>query len=303
MQVVEDTRSNTTSLLQPNEYFRARLNRYGKKDVIEELQNTLTAKQKAIFKGTPFKHFLDFECDKMAWAPQVVHQLMLRQLDQSNGEELVFSIGGMELKFGRVECSLITGLDCRPCVHHPTVRNENRLWNKYFPGERSITPQMLVNQFRTCQDDTDRVKLGIVYLLEDLLLSKDKTNVDASLMKVVDDMDTIQSYPWGDRIFRHLMNFFYSGFRDKVQKVKNKSMGVQQGKGETYQVGGFVFALQIWAYECIPTLSPVYGVRVKSIMPRMLNWHVKEVGQHALLESSVFESELVSNLLLFLFFF
>ena len=40
------------------------------------------------------------------------------------------------------------------------------------------------------------MKLGIVYLLEDLLLSKDKTNVDASLMKIVDDMDTIKSYPW-----------------------------------------------------------------------------------------------------------
>ena len=99
------------------------------------------------------------------------------------------------MKFGCVEFSLITGLDCRPCVHNPTVRNENWLWNKYFLGERSITPQMLVNQFRTCQDDTDRVKLGIVYLLENLLLSKDKTIVDASLMNIFDDMDTIKSYP------------------------------------------------------------------------------------------------------------
>ena len=84
-----------------------------------------------------------------------------------------------------------------------------------------------------------------MYLLEDLLLSKDKTNVDASLIKIVDDMETIKSYPWGDRIFKHLMNFFYTGFRDKVHKLKSKSGWVQQAKGETYQVGVFVFALQI----------------------------------------------------------
>ena len=43
----------------------------------------------------------------------MVHHLMLRQVDQSNREELVFSIKDMEVKFGRVEFSLITGLDCR----------------------------------------------------------------------------------------------------------------------------------------------------------------------------------------------
>ena len=65
MQVVEDTSSGRTLLLAPNEYLCTRLNRYGKKDVIQEIQSTLTVKQKAILKGTPFKHFLDFECDKM----------------------------------------------------------------------------------------------------------------------------------------------------------------------------------------------------------------------------------------------
>ena len=72
MQVVEDTSLNKTCLLALNENFCARLNRYGKKEVIQEIQTTLTAKQKVIFKGTPFKHFLEFECEMMAWAPQVV---------------------------------------------------------------------------------------------------------------------------------------------------------------------------------------------------------------------------------------
>ena len=68
MQIIEDTSSGRMCLLAPNEYFHARLNSYGKKEVIQEIQTTLTAKQKAIFKGTLFKHFLEFECEKMAWA-------------------------------------------------------------------------------------------------------------------------------------------------------------------------------------------------------------------------------------------
>ena len=63
---------------------------------------------------------------------------MLRQVDQPNEDELVFSIGGMQVTFGRVKFSLISRLDCPRSVHKLTATNENRLWKKYFPGERSM---------------------------------------------------------------------------------------------------------------------------------------------------------------------
>ena len=52
---------------------------------------------------------------------------MLRQFDQPNGEELVFSKKGIELKFMRVKFFLIIVLDCRPCVHNLTIKNDKTL--------------------------------------------------------------------------------------------------------------------------------------------------------------------------------
>ncbi|PON88600.1 Ulp1 protease family, C-terminal catalytic domain containing protein [Trema orientale] len=58
---------------------------------------------------------------------------------------------------------------------------------------------------------------------------------------------------------------------------------------EAYSLGGFIFAFQVWAYECIRNFSPTYAERVRDRIPRILNWNVPEIGKYTTLKSAVFK--------------
>ena len=82
-------------------------NRY---EPMTELRTLLSEKQLEEFRKCCFGHFLDIPHFKLQ--NQLIHNLLLRQLDQSNSQELWIGVGGIKMKFGLKEFATITGLLC-----------------------------------------------------------------------------------------------------------------------------------------------------------------------------------------------
>ncbi|XP_073020852.1 uncharacterized protein [Primulina eburnea] len=102
---------------------------------------------------------------------------------------------------------------------------------------------------------------------------KKTVKVDPKYLRLVDDLDRFNHYPWG-RV----------AYRDAVQCLKKDLLGrynyltEAQGRKEvdgSFLVGGFVMPLQILAYECYPSVAQKVARRrdVDCLMlPRMFQW-------------------------------
>ena len=89
-------------------------------------------------------------------------------------------------------------------------------------------------------------KLALLYVLEDFLLAKDKSNVDSIYLMIVEDLDYINSFPWARFTFDYLMTFLYKGFREKV--VAHKMSRKVDGKVNEVvlcAIGGFPEVFQV----------------------------------------------------------
>ncbi|XP_073303760.1 uncharacterized protein [Primulina huaijiensis] len=104
--------------------------------------------------------------------------------------------------------------------------------------------------------------------------TRKKTNkIDPKYLRLIDDLDRFNSYPWG-RV----------AFRDAVRCLKKDLLGrynyltETQGRKEvdgSFLIGGFVLPLQILAYECYPSVAQKVARRrdVDDLMlPRMFQW-------------------------------
>ncbi|XP_073303897.1 uncharacterized protein [Primulina huaijiensis] len=102
---------------------------------------------------------------------------------------------------------------------------------------------------------------------------KKTMKIDPKFLRLVDDLDRFNHYPWG-RV----------AYRDAVRCLKKDLLGrynyltEAQGRKEvdgSFLVGGFVLPLQILAYECYPSVAQKIARRrdVEGLMlPRMFQW-------------------------------
>lgn len=93
-------------------------------------------------------------------------------------------------------------------------------------------------------------------------MAKDeKKDIPHKYIKLVMDIDKVQSYPWGRDAFELLVESIINT-QDKLKNSK------------TYVLDGFSYAFQIWIMEAIPEMG-LLGEKVKSDLaegPRCSNW-------------------------------
>ncbi|XP_022871451.1 uncharacterized protein LOC111390621 [Olea europaea var. sylvestris] len=179
---------------------------------------------------------------------QIIDSLLLRLLKPVDGDQLYFAMGdGKVSRFSILEFALITSLRCtgeeevRVCI----IRNK-RLLDLYFGGKGPVTPPQLEDAFRRCDHMLDKLKLGLVYILESILRRRHRrTSIDLFSLDVVDDIDAFNSFPWGRRCYTDTLHVFR-----RVHTMPKSERGDRK-----YDVYGFCMAFQLWAYEAIPALG------------------------------------------------
>ncbi|XP_038697982.1 uncharacterized protein LOC119995540 [Tripterygium wilfordii] len=189
-----------------NERFGAKVLSFSKLyETISDIKSKLSEDQLTLFRGSCFGAFLQLK--NIKWAPQIVHQLLLRQIQSKEDEKkgkLVFLIGGKESSFSIREFNLITELRCHSLpgislyLKEMEKSGEPRvgLQNKYFNGSSHISCQELQRTFMHCQDPEDVFKLALVYFIEYVLLGRDvKLLIDVDFLNLVDYVDMFNKYP------------------------------------------------------------------------------------------------------------
>ena len=95
-------------MIKPEFRFGSKVQQWNKQEVIADLKKVFTKKQKAMFRRTPFGHFLDLP--STAWQAQLVHSVLMREVHQEKEEfEFWFKLGDKVVRFSISEFGLITG--------------------------------------------------------------------------------------------------------------------------------------------------------------------------------------------------
>ncbi|XP_031744033.1 uncharacterized protein LOC116404765 isoform X2 [Cucumis sativus] len=256
---------------------------------LENSTRTIKAKLKpdqlTLFRNTKFGHFLDLN---IIFNGPLIHYLLLREVEDERVDHISFKIGEVVCSFGRREFNMMTGLWSSQPEPIDLVGN-SRLLEKFFEQKKCIYISDLEDTFVEYEgddDDDDIVKLALVYFIEMSLLGKDRrTKVDRTLFRIADDWTTFNNYDWGGLVFGRTLSALKRALDMQHAKGKNKSTKTK------YTVMGFPQALQVWAYESIPTITECGVHKVSNdAIPRMLRWVCELSPKSHVLQRQVFDS-------------
>ncbi|KAA0062478.1 Ulp1-like peptidase [Cucumis melo var. makuwa] len=188
----------------------------------------------------------------------------------------------------RREFNIITGL-WGPKEDYIQLVGNSRLLEKFFKDKECIYVSDLEDIILEYEgDDNDIVKLALVYFIEISLLGKDRrTKVDIGFFKIADDWNTFNNYDWGRIVFVRTLSALKRALDKQYAKGKKKSTQTKK-----YTINGFLHALQVWAYESIPT---IIGCDVDKVndhaIPRILRWVCQQSPKSQTI-SQVFDSSM-----------
>ncbi|KAL0544158.1 hypothetical protein IC582_019270 [Cucumis melo] len=247
------------------------------------IKTKLKPDQLALFRKTKFGHFLDLN---IVFNGPLIHYLLLREVEDEGKDSISFLLGGVVCTYGRREFNIITGL-WGPKEDYIQLVGNSRLLEKFFKDKECIYVSDLEDIFLEYEgDDDDIVKLALVYFIEISLLGKDRrTKVDIGFFKIADDWNTFNNYNWGRIVFVRTLNALKRALDKQYAKEKKKSTQTKK-----YTINGFPHALQVWAYESIPT---IIGCGVDKVndhaIPQMLRWVCQQSPKSQTI-SQVFDS-------------
>ncbi|KAL4016968.1 hypothetical protein IC575_024639 [Cucumis melo] len=259
---------------------------------LEKTTHNIKAKLKpdqlALFRKTKFGHFLDLN---IVFNGPLIHYLLLREVEDEGKDSISFLLGGVVCTFGRREFNIVTGL-WGPKEDYIQLVGNSRLLEKFFKDKECVYVSDLEDIFLEYEgDDDDIVKLALVYFIEISLLGKDRrTKVDIGFFKIADDWNSFNNYDWGRIVFVRTLSALKRALDKQYAKGKKKSTQTKK-----YTINGFPHALQVWAYESIPTIIGCGVDKVNNhAIPRMLRWVCQQSPKSQTI-SQVFDSPMSKN--------
>lgn len=272
-------------IIHHDKWFAGKVNVSSTDMVISNLCGNLSNDQRALFRKTCFGPYVDMK--EISLQPQLIHQVLLREVKQPNLDEMWFKIGEKCVRFSIHEFCLITGLRCMG--NDDLLKYQSRpirIKDTYFRHLPDITRSKVKEVFVNMKDanDQDVVRIGVLYLITSFLFTTSyKKLVDDSLMALVDS-DEMETFAWGKELYRITLSSLKSALR-------NKSLTVKGGKkaSEAYRLNGFPLVFQLWIYETIPSLEGKFCTKVNALHPRILNWRSKGRVTSSKLNENVFD--------------
>ncbi|XP_075491429.1 uncharacterized protein LOC142529704 [Primulina tabacum] len=207
---------------------------------------------------------------------------MSNQILDSSSDDLWMVVRKRPVRFSLLEYCLITGLDW--AIEPEDLPDRGVFGTTHFLGKADIVlgdleGKIIVQEHNETGLDMEKIKMASLYFCCAIFgeaTRKKTTKIDPKYLRLVDDLDMFNHYPWG-RV----------AYRDAVRCLKKDLLGrynylaEAQGRKEvegSFLVGGFVLPLQIFAYECYPSVAHKLARRrdVDGLMlPRMFQWVTK----------------------------
>ncbi|KAK0578893.1 hypothetical protein LWI29_017900 [Acer saccharum] len=149
----------------------------------------------------------------LTFSEQLVHNLLLRQIQSPVKSEMWFAVGGKTLRFSIQEFCLITGLECG--LGPPVLSKEKG------DGSGSFRSSMLNGEVRFNNKTLEAMfkAASLLYFLETVLFGKDqKVHIGAHHVELLEDLETFNKYPWGRKCYETTLNSLKRDLRRMSQE-------------------------------------------------------------------------------------
>ncbi|KAI7753666.1 hypothetical protein M8C21_015808 [Ambrosia artemisiifolia] len=258
-------------------YFAAKVKIRCHISVAKEIRDKLRpgSARSELFRATCFGPWLDVRCTSND--ANLVHLILQTQyIPVGFHNALFFRVGGRELRFGPEEFCLITGLRFVPHLwrHHliqgrpePDITFRERVFG-HVKAQLKVSD--LKNVFNSSLDqlsDLDAVRLCLLMLLEvGFMGCEAKSVVEPALLRLVEDLDSWSSYPWGSHVWKAVYGQLHNALAERSARVTS----IPTMKPLMYSLHGFIWAFKIWIFEVFP-YARKFAVKREAI-PRAISW-------------------------------
>ncbi|KDO37216.1 hypothetical protein CISIN_1g041318mg, partial [Citrus sinensis] len=211
--------------------------------VVKAINEKLTKRQLNMFKKDIFGHFL--ECRSFPFSGVILHNLLLRQVEDSREDQLWFQIGEHLIRLSIVEWCLVTGLSYGVDTELRDNKTVDMLRNTYFGGvHRKINVKEFDALFKELKfeeiDDMDALKIALFYFADRVLNArKNHCQINFDWLNEVDDIQYFRNRPWGlvswEMVYDSLDNaLFEKDEKFKTTRLKNPDHNIKK-----YNLYGF----------------------------------------------------------------
>ncbi|XP_073312057.1 uncharacterized protein [Primulina huaijiensis] len=249
------------------------------KEIAEKIYRYLNNDEKThFFEQSPFGNLVRYYRN-LNISSQILWYLMSNQIVDSSSDDLWMVVRKRSVRFSLLEYCLITGLDC--AIEPEDLPDRGVFGTTHFAGKYEIVlsdleGKIIVQEQNETGIDVEKIKMASLYFCCAVFgeaTRKKTTKIDLKYLRLVDDLDKFNHYPWG-RV----------AYRDAVRCLKKDLLGrynyltEAQGRKEvdgSFLVGGFVLPLQILAYECFPSVAQKLARRRDMddlMLPKMFQW-------------------------------
>lgn len=179
-----------------------------------------------------------------------------RRVDESHYDmPFIYYLDGHTLHFGRPEFCLMTGLRFGSVSFELYTSGALKFRDRVFPEKRGLIVTNLdligviedEEQFRKLCDE-DAIRISLLLVLEVIFMGRLLTSqVDDTLMRLVENLEAWNAFPWGEHIWTHL----YDQLHNVMDKHTDNHLLVLKKNPKsvpTYTLSGFVFAFQVCIY-------------------------------------------------------
>lgn len=166
---------------------------------------------------------------------------------------LIYNLDGRSLHFGRTEFCLITGFLFGKWVSSEVYsKGHIKFKERVFPQKQGIKLSSL-DLLGLIEDqelfdnlaDEDAVRVCLLLVLEVIFMGRLLVDqLDDKLLRLIEDLQVWNSFPWGEHIWRQLYNQLLNVVhRHRWQHLK----GLESSRKyvPTYSIGGFVWAFKV----------------------------------------------------------
>lgn len=235
----------------------------------------MTQNQIDLFKESCFGRFLSLPT--ITRSSKLISNLMLRtgyyEGQPQSADKLLIELGGTPREFTKQHYADIMGLKLAEDYNFKEMEYtdvmEKGLFDETFQKGALASRGNISAFIEPSKEwgDVKRTRFLLLHFLYNVLLSGQPVSPlpTSSYIKMVDDPDAFNNFPWGNVAW----DYFMSGVRSFVTKAKTK-----RGTKSKPHLPGFLHPLQVWAYECIPRLQERGFCTVfnASADPLLLKW-------------------------------
>ena len=220
------------------------------------IREKLNEKRRILFRTSCFGRWLDLSF--FDHEPHMLDYIFQKQCyvdDAHYDMPLIYNVDGRKLHFGRPEFCLITGFRFGKWVSsHDFSKGDIKFKMRVFPKKMGIKLSnldllgLVEDEEQFCKlSDEDAVRVCLLLSLGVIFMGRLLADeVDDKLLRLVEDLEAWNSFPWGEHIWRQL----YNQILNVVDRHKWQHLKGLEGSTKfvaTYTVGGFV-----WAFKVIP---------------------------------------------------